>query len=160
MTISASATDATAAGALGVGTATATGGNGDYTFVWTDAEGNVVDASALAEGTYTVTVTDTNDCSVSTEVTVNVDGILDIDPLAFNMFPNPTSGAITLQVSTVMDDVNMLVLDATGRVVFTKSNMIVQGSTNFDFSNLSTGTYTIMLSNDNGMSLRRLSIQH
>ena len=83
-----------------------------------------------------------------------------MDPLAFGLFPNPTTGAITLQSNTEMYDVNMQLLDATGRVVYTQSNLIVQGSVNFNFSNLSTGTYTMMLSNDAGVSVRRLSIQH
>jgi len=157
--VDASATDETAA-ELGVGTATATGGSGDYTFVWYDSDLNEVDASALAAGDYTVQATDSNDCVGGAGVTINFNGIYDIDPLAFGLFPNPTTGAITLQVSTEMYDVNMQVFDATGRVVFTQSNLIVQGSISLDFSNLSTGTYSMMLSNNNGVSVRRLSIQH
>jgi hypothetical protein len=157
--VDASATDETA-GDLGVGTATATGGSGDYTFVWYDSDSNEVDASALAAGDYFVRATDSDGCVGGTNVSVNFNGIYDIDPLAFGLFPNPTTGAITLQVSTEMHDVNMQVFDATGRVVFTQSNLIVQGSISLDLSNLSTGSYSMMLSNNNGVSVRRLSIQH
>ena len=157
--VTASATDESA-GELGVGTATATGGSGDYTFVWYDSDLNEVDASALAAGDYTVQATDSNVCIGEANITINFNGIYDIDPLAFGLFPNPTNGAITLQVSTDMHDVNMQVFDATGRVVFTQSNLIVQGSISLDLSNLSTGTYSMMLSNNNGVSVRRLSIQH
>ena len=157
--VDASATDETE-GALGVGTATATGGAGSYSFVWTDADETEVDASALAAGDYTVTATDSLGCMGTATVTNIFNSIYDIDPLAFGLFPNPTTGAITLQVSNVMKDVKMQVLDATGRVVFTQDALVLQGATTFNFSNLSTGTYTIMISNDNGTSVRRLSIQN
>ena len=157
--VEASATDETA-GELGVGTASATGGSGEYTFVWYDSDGNEVDSSALAAGEYFVKATDANGCNGTVNVTIVFNGIDDIDPLAFGLFPNPTSGAITLQVSTLMQDVNMQVLDATGRVVFTLDALVLQGATTFNFSNLSTGTYTIVIRNDNGSSVRRLSIQN
>ena len=157
--VEASATDETA-GELGVGTASATGGSGDYTFVWYDSDGNEVDASALAAGDYSVTATDSNGCEGVANVSIIFNGIDDIDPLAFGLFPNPTTGAITLQVSSLLQDVNMQVLDATGRVVFTQDALVLQGATTFNFSNLSTGTYTIVIRNDNGSSVRRLSIQN
>ncbi len=159
VTVEASATDETA-GELGVGTATATGGSGEYTYVWYDSDGNEVDASALAAGDYSVTATDSNGCDGVANVSIIFNGIDNLDPLAFGLFPNPSSGAITLQVSTLMQDVNMQVLDATGRVVFTQDALVLQGATTFDFSNLSTGTYTIVIRNDNGTSVRRLSIQN
>ena len=157
--VTASATDETA-DALGMGTASADGGAGEYAFVWTDADGTEVDAAALAAGVYTVTATDSLGCRGTATVTNIFNSIYDMDPLAFGLFPNPTTGAITLQVSNVMKDVKMQVLDATGRVVFTQDALVLQGATTFNFSDLSTGTYTIMISNDNGTSVRRLSIQN
>ena len=144
---------------IGIGTVVTEGEIGDVTIVWTDADDVVAtNTDSLAYSSYTVTVTDSNDCTVIVDATQTE--LNDIDPLAFGLFPNPTTGAITLQVSTEMHDVNMQIFDATGRVVFTQSNLIVQGSISLDFSNLSTGTYTIMLNNNNGVSVRRLSIQH
>ena len=144
---------------IGSGTVVTEGEDGDVTIVWTDAD-NVIatNADSLAYSSYTVSVTDSNDCTVIVDATQTE--LNDIDPLAFGLFPNPTTGAITLQVSTEMYDVNMQVFDATGRVVFSQSNLVVQGSISLDFSNLSTGTYTIMLNNNNGVSVRRISIQH
>ncbi|HHZ96670.1 MAG TPA: T9SS type A sorting domain-containing protein [Flavobacteriales bacterium] len=159
MTITASATDETAAEA-GVGTATATGGDGVYTFVWTNADGNEVGADALTAGEYTVTVTDGLGCTASTTVTVILNGIEIVEPLAFGMFPNPSTGSVTIQVASVVEDVRMQVLDATGRLVYTQEAVVLQGATIFNFSGIATGTYTIMLSNDLGTSVRRLSIQH
>ena len=105
-----------------------------------------------------VYVTDENGCVDSLEVSQT--GVNDLNPLAFGLFPNPTTGAITLQVSMEVADVNMQVFDATGRIVFSQDNLIVQNSISFDLSYLSTGTYMMMLSNDEGVSVRRLSIQN
>jgi len=157
LTITASATDATAA-TLGEGTATAEGGTGDYEIVWADTDGNEVAPEALADGTYVVTVTDENGCTASVEVIVLLDGVIDIDPLAFGMYPNPTNGNVTLQLPGTFDDVTVKVIDGVGRVVYTTQINVVQGSTTMNLSNLASGTYSIMLSNKEGASVRRLSI--
>ena len=145
---------------VGVGSVTTSGGVGEVVIVWTDSDGVVVNniESIQEFDTYTVNVTDENGCTASSEVSQTV--LNELDPLAFGMFPNPTTGAITLQFSTEVEDLDMQIFDATGRVVFAQDNLIVQGSISLDFSYLSTGTYTIMLSNDNGVSVRRLSLQH
>ena len=157
LTITASATDATAA-TLGEGTATAEGGSGDYEIVWFDANGSEVAPGALADGIYFVTVTDSNGCTASVDVIVLLDGVLDIDPLAFGMYPNPTNGNVTLQLPGTFDDVTVKVIDGVGRVVYSTQINVVQGSTTMNLSNLAAGTYSIMLSNKYGASVRRLSI--
>ena len=145
---------------IGVGTVTTSGGVGEVVIVWTDSDGVVVNniESIQEFDIYTVNVTDENGCTASSEVSQT--GLNELDPLAFELFPNPTSGAITLQVSTEVEDLNMQVFDATGRIVLTQDYMISQSSISLDLSYLSTGTYTIMLSNDHGVSFLRLSIQH
>jgi len=145
---------------VGVGSVTTSGGVGEVVIVWTDSDGVVVNniESIQEFDTYTVNVTDENGCTASSEVSQTV--LNELDPLAFGIFPNPTSGEVTIQISSDLEDLNMQVFDATGRVVFAQDNLIVQGSISLDFSYLSTGTYTIMLSNENGVSLLRLSIQH
>jgi len=144
---------------IGTGALTFGGQIGSITCIWLDGDSvEATNSDALAYSSYTVTVIDSNGCMETIDVTQTE--LNDIEPLAFGLFPNPTTGAITLQVSTEMDDVNMQVFDATGRVVFTQSNLIIQGSISLDFSNLSTGTYSMILSNNKGVSVRRLSIQH
>ena len=138
-------------GANGVGTVTTSGGEGELSFVWIDSDNDTIsdtDTLNLHWGpdspvNYTVYVTDENGCVDSLDVSYT--GLNDLNPLAFGLFPNPTTGAITLQVSTELADVKMQVFDATGRIVFFQDNMIVQGSISLDFSYLSTGTYTCLL---------------
>ena len=145
---------------VGVGTVTTDGGVGEVVVVWTDSEGVVVDdPSAIYEfDTYTVNVTDENECAAASEVSQT--GLNELDSLVVQIFPNPTSGEVTLDISSTLEEFNMQVFDATGRMVFAQDYLISQSSRSFDFSFLSTGTYTIMLSNDHGVSLLRLSLQH
>ena len=145
---------------IGVGTVTTSGGVGEVVIVWTDSDGIVVNnVESIQEfDTYTVNVIDENGCTASSEVSQTV--LNELDPLAFGMFPNPTSGEVTLQISSELEELNMQVFDATGRMVLSQDYVILQSSISLDFSYLSAGTYTVMLSNNHGVSLLRLSIQH
>jgi len=51
------------------------------------------------------------------------------------------------------------VMDASGRVVWSKQNMALQGNVVIDLSSLSSGTYNVMLSDERGVSVKRLAIQ-
>ncbi|MAO45798.1 MAG: hypothetical protein CL823_01470 [Crocinitomicaceae bacterium] len=155
--VSASATDETAA-ELGVGTSEVTGGTPDYDVVWIDAEGNVVDPAGLAAGVYTVTATDANGCVATTEVEVLFNSISIIDPIAFNMFPNPTTGDVTIQMPTAFDDVTIIVVDGVGRTVYSTQYGVLQGNTVLSLNGLAAGTYNVMITAEAGMSVRRLSV--
>ena len=80
--------------------------------------------------------------------------------LAFGMFPNPTSGEVTLTVAGFHTGVTVQVLDGAGRVVWTEQNVALEGNTVLDLSGLSSGTYNVMLSDERGVSVQRLAIQH
>ena len=79
--------------------------------------------------------------------------------LAFGMFPNPTTGEVTLTVAGFHTGVTVQVLDGAGRVVWTEQNVALQGNTVLDLSGLSSGTYNVMLSDERGVSVKRLAIQ-
>ena len=88
-----------------------------------------------------------------------VDGVEEAR-LAFGMFPNPTTGEVTLQVAGFHTGVTLSVLDGAGRVVWTEQNVALQGNTVLDLSALSSGTYNVMLSDERGVSVKRLAIHH
>ena len=87
-----------------------------------------------------------------------VDGVAE-NAIAFGMFPNPSNGEVTLNIPGAHTGVLMQVLDASGRVVWREENMVLQGNVMVDLSALSSGTYNVMLSDDRGVSVQRLSIQ-
>ena len=141
----------------GSANASATGGTGDLTIVWLDAASEEVDPTSLPAGSYTVTASDDNLCS-ETETVDIVLGIEDIDPLAFNMFPNPTTGTFYLQIPQIAEDVTLTIVDGVGRTVYSEQLSVVQGNTEINLSTVAAGTYSVMLSGSEGTSVRRLSI--
>jgi hypothetical protein len=85
--------------------------------------------------------------------------VFDFERLEFGMFPNPTTGEVTLRVDGFHTGVTMQVMDGAGRVVWSEQNLALQGNTVFDLSRLSAGTYNVMLSDERGISVKRLAIQ-
>ena len=112
-----------------------------------------------------------DDCDDGDDATINdtidencdcvgeVDGVQEATGLAFGMFPNPTTGEVTLQIEGFHAGVTMQVMDGAGRVVWSEQNLALQGNMVFDLSRLSTGTYNVMLSDERGISVKRLTIQ-
>ena len=88
-----------------------------------------------------------------------VDGVEEASMLTFGMFPNPTTGEVTLTVAGFHTGVTVQVLDGAGRVVWTRENVAMQGNTVMDLSALSSGSYNVMLSDERGVSVQRLAIQ-
>ena len=80
--------------------------------------------------------------------------------IVFGMFPNPTSGQLTLAFSGFYNEVTIQIMDGTGRVVWTEQNVAVQGNKVLDLAGLSSGAYNVMLSDERGVSVKRLAIQH
>jgi hypothetical protein len=95
------------------------------------------------------------DCECNGET----DGIEEAAMLTFGMFPNPTTGEVTLTLSGFHSGVTIQVLDGAGRVVWTRENVAMQGNTVMDLSALSSGSYNVMLSDERGVSVQRLAIQ-
>ena len=95
------------------------------------------------------------DCECNGET----DGIEEASMLTFGMFPNPTTGEVTLTLSGFHSGVTIQVLDGAGRVVWTRENVAMQGNTVLDLSALSSGSYNVMLSDERGVSVQRLAIQ-
>ena len=89
----------------------------------------------------------------------STDFVFDFQRLEFGMFPNPTTGEVTLRVDGFHAGVSMQVMDGAGRVVWSEQNLAFQGNTVFDLSRLSAGTYNVMLSDERGISVKRLAIQ-
>ena len=87
-----------------------------------------------------------------------VDGIAEAT-LDFGMFPNPTTGEVTLSMVGFHTGVTIQVMDASGRAVWSQQNLVLQGNKILDLSGLSSGTYNVMLSDERGVSVKRLAIQ-
>lgn len=85
----------TATPVAGGATATATGGTGIITFEWSNGTTGA-SISGVANGSYTVTATDANGCTAT--ATVNITGIEVFELSSFELYPNPTSGLVTIEL--------------------------------------------------------------
>ena len=130
----------------------------NYDELATDDDGSCILIGDACDDGDENTINDTidEDCECVGEVE---DGVEEAR-LAFGMFPNPTTGEVTLTVAGFHTGVTVQILDGAGRVVWTEQNVALQGNTVLDLSGLSSGTYNVMLSDERGVSVKRLAIQH
>ena len=89
----------------------------------------------------------------------NVDDVAGKNNLGVGVFPNPTSGELTVQVEGVLADANVQVLDAAGRIAWNKESLQIQGNYMLDLSELSDGLYTVVIQSDGLSAVKRLAIQ-
>jgi hypothetical protein len=129
----------------------------NYDELATDDDGSCLIIGASCDDGDPNTINDvvTDDCECAGEV----DGVEE-NAMSFAMFPNPTQGELTLQINGFHTQATIQILDAAGRVVLAESNLVLQGNKVLDVSDLSSGTYNVMVSDERGVLVRRLSIQH
>ena len=133
-----------------------TGGTGPYTYIWntTNGQGNTIiveDPMDLCEGNYNVTVKDANDCSVvSQEFVVNPSS-----PQVGNITSTDVScngendGTLTVTIVGGNEPYQVMVLDNAGGTVATQlSSANVVG-----FGNISEGSYTIKITDSDGLEV-------
>lgn len=114
---------------------TVTGGTSGYSYLWSNAQ-TTEDLSSLGAGVYSVTITDANSCTDSSAFTVSEPALLSVSASGTDISCNgSTDGAI----------------DATGMGgTFPYSYLWSNGATSEDLSSLSSGTYTVTLTDDKG----------
>lgn len=126
----------------GTATANATGGTGIIGYEWSNGITGAT-ISNLAGGTYTVTATDANGCEEVATVDV-ITGIEDIvDLTSFELFPNPTTGLVTVKLElNKADAVSIEWFNLLGEQVIAEqyeNTAEVEGK--FDLGNFAGGIY-------------------
>ncbi len=124
----------------GTATIVAADGSGGYTYNWSFGSQVGATATNLPGGWHYVTVTDMNNCMVvdSAEVLIPDTLVLNISPSDITC-AGGSDGAATSTVS--------------GGVGNYSYQWSVTGETNSDISNLSSGTYTLTVTDDNGCTI-------
>jgi hypothetical protein len=110
-------------------------GNPSYTYNWSNGA-TTENLTSLSAGTYTVEITDANGCITSGSYDITEPTSIDLNPLTSSDFGN-NDGSIDLNV-----------VGGTPGYTYTWSN----GETTEDLSNLSAGTYTVTVTDNNGCS--------
>ena len=129
-----------------------------------DMDANTADGSCLFTGSECddMDVNTINDMINDSCVCAGTDSttfVLEFERMEFGMFPNPTTGEVTFRVDGVRGGVTLQVMDGAGRVVWSEQNLALRDNTVFDLSRLRAGTYNVMLSDERGVSVKRLVIQ-
>ena len=107
----------------------------------------------MNDGTGNDTINDDCEC-----VGEGADGVEE-GRVSFGMFPNPTTGEVTLTVAGFHTGATVQVMDGAGRVVYAEQGVVLHGNKVIDLSALRSGTYNVMLRDERGVSVKRLAIQ-
>ncbi|QTN38518.1 tandem-95 repeat protein [Cryomorphaceae bacterium] len=116
---------------------TVSGGTTGYSYSWSDGQ-TTATASGLSSGAYGVTITDVNGCMTYATVTLT-------DP------PSLTSSGITTDILCFGESTGAIDLTPSGgTVALDYSYQWSTGAATQDVSNLSAGTYSVTVTDDNG----------
>lgn len=98
--------------------------------------------------------------SPRTEVIVEVgpQGINDGTVSGFSVYPVPTSALLTIDFGTLAGEVDMDLVDLTGRVV-SAEHRTVKGNATLDVSGLARGEYTLRVRHANGLIVSRVVVR-
>lgn len=135
---------------------------GASTYTWDFGDGNTSNSTNPTNdydlaGTYTVTLTAINgECSSEYvfDVVITIAGLEDITGLtSVKLFPNPASEVVNIELnSNEATEVNILIIDNAGKVVYTENAVSVLNGKNthtINTSALNSGLYNIVLSSNN-----------
>lgn len=148
------------------------GSSSSSSYTWTNTNtaiglaasgsGNISSFTPSTPGTATIAVTPTlNGCTgtaASFTITVeNCAGIEDPELKLVIIYPNPTSGLLTVNNIPTNKLTNVELFDAAGRLVL--SSKISGSSMNFDLSNYASGTYNLIFTGPTSKLVKRLEIK-
>ncbi len=161
-----SVTATTASSNICVGTSVLLNSSGAITYTWMPGgqTGAAVTYTPAATTIYTCTGTGANGCNGLSMVTVSVSACAGVNQVAsnscaFTIFPNPTSGKLTITLSTNKAvNVNIEVMDAVGKVVM-KQNQNYSSSDNshtINIGHLSDGNYFLRLSSEGNSQIIKI----
>ncbi|MDP1726406.1 MAG: choice-of-anchor V domain-containing protein [Bacteroidota bacterium] len=122
-------------GNTGAATINASGGTGSKTFSWSPTGGNAASATGLLAGNYNVTVTDANNCSTAVNISIT-------EPTSA-LAVSPTSSAGTV------------IANASGGTPPYTYSWSPGGGTSDTISGLSSGTYTVTVTDKNGCTVSK-----
>lgn len=125
----------------------------------TGVSGSSFNPATSGAGTFTVNYayTDANSCANSAQKTVSVSlctGIEEVEQAGFVIYPNPTSGIFTIGLSSAMENVNLEVFDAIGKLVVQKTD--VTSGTAVSLESFAKGIYTVRISHESSYNVIRV----
>ncbi|MEN9743450.1 MAG: hypothetical protein RLZZ65_1255, partial [Bacteroidota bacterium] len=143
------------------------GGNVDFNGTWFNPSNQAMASNLDTSGNiggqfnYDYVVTNAYCPNDTSNVVVTVDASCDytanVDELAnaWNVFPNPTSSFIQIELGAEFSNATVQIIDQNGKVLKTQEMHALQMN-KLDIQSLATGIYTLRLSNGSMSSMKRI----
>ena len=108
-------------------------------------------------GTYSVTVSNVSGCTSTDEVIVTFQDCAGIEETQIfaNIYPNPTSGLVNVELSLILSNAKIQLVDLQGKILFTNTEFNGQNLL-LDLNSLSAGIYLLQIEQNNQISQFRL----
>jgi hypothetical protein len=74
----------------------------------------------------------------------------------FNLYPNPTSGAVKVQLDANSRATRMLVTDLTGRLLLERKLDLAENEIEIDLNDMATGLYLVQIEGAGGSRVKKL----
>ena len=163
LSLAATITDAASPGTGAIDLAIS-GGTAPYDVTWFENGVFVADSENLdgldGPSSFEVVVVDGNGCEIQggPYAVSDASSLFKLESVVFNLMPNPATDVMQLQWPTWLDQVEVQIFDASGRVMFQQS-LPKQSNWTMDVSAWAAGTYHVQLSSNAGMGHASLVIQ-
>ncbi|MFC2151738.1 choice-of-anchor Q domain-containing protein [Bacteroidota bacterium] len=115
---------------------------------------NVIEDFVESNDSYTYTVTDISDDGILIVTFSNSTGIIANPNISFNIFPNPTSGLVSIQLQENYSEFKLRIVDINGKVILINDHFNNQESLNL--GDLPPGIYHIIVEYDKQVLTKRL----
>ncbi|GEM_PF-962331 len=125
--------------------------NPTHIYAWTNPS---------SPASYTVTLEITNACGFASE-TFEIQPSLSVDEIDGNqlsIFPNPAENVLNIQFAQAVQDVDVRIMDMSGRVVASETNVSGTQMT-MDVSVLSSGSYMVEIRSESSVAQSRLIVK-
>ena len=113
--------------------------------------------SVTTSGTYSVTVSNAAGCVSTDEIVVNLQDCAGIEETQIfaNIYPNPTSGLVNINLSMTLSNANIQLIDLQGKILFANPEFNGQNLM-LDLNNFSNGMYLLQIEQNSQISKFKL----
>ncbi len=113
--------------------------------------------SLATSGTYSVTVSNAAGCENSDEIVVNLQDCAGIEETQIfaNIYPNPTSGLVNIDLSMTLSNAKIQLVDLQGKILFANTEFNGQNLI-IDLNNFSNGMYLLQIEQNSQISQFKL----
>jgi hypothetical protein len=120
-------------------------GSGQTAYLWTGGA-TTQTLTVTTAGTYTATVTNANGCMKSDAIVVTVNPCLGLEEATWvaEIFPNPATDQVQINFGTAVNAVNLELIDAQGKTVYTQRNFSGTATT-IQLNGLNSGLYFLQI---------------